>query len=373
MTQAYVSCPWIESRLVFAVEKLLLCCVTNHGKGCPKVCDFSGGALPVDRILAFREEVRARNQEEDRFPLCRGCGWLENRAWEPQEYPFDHLTIAHFTRCNLQCNYCYVTKGGFHEHPARPYDIFPVLTQMIKERLLAPKAHVFWGGGEPTLFEDFERSFRLLMDHGAEQSVSTNATVLFRALKDGLRKRKINLVCSIDAGTRETYRRVKNRDFFDRVWRNLGEYARTGGRVDAKIIVMEENRREIVPFLEMAERAGVRNIVYDVNFHHQEHPDEIVDAIAQIHYEGALKRGMRIIEGGSGVPAFGEELRARIQRRLDGMVTWDDVFRFQEEVRASRAARFSRELRRYPRLLHLAEKGFDYVERKYRTLRPGFY
>jgi len=358
---------------VFAVEKLLLCCVTNHGKGCPKACDFTGGRLPADRILAFRDEVRERNQEEGRFPLCEGCGWLENKAWEPQEYPFNHLTIAHFTQCNLRCTYCYVTQGGFHEQPATPYDIYPILEFMINQRLLSPKAHVFWGGGEPTLFRDFERSFRLLMDYGAEQSVSTNATVVSTALKDGLLKKRINLVCSVDAGTAETYRKIKNRDYFDRVWRHLGEYVTTGGRVDAKIIVMQENHHEIGPFLEMAARTGVRNIVYDVNFHVQEHGDDIVDAIAQLHYEGALQRGMRIIEGGSGVPAFGDELRARIHRRLDERVTWDDVFRFQEKVRTSRAARFSRELHKYPRLLSLAERGFDYLEKRYRLFRPGFY
>ena len=342
MDREYLSCPWIESRLVFAVEKLLLCCVTNHGKGCPQVCDFQGGELPVDRILAFREEVKAANRQDGCYSLCEGCGWLERRAWEPQKHPFNHLTIAHFTECNLQCKYCYVTQGGFHRNPARPYDIYPILEALIRRRLLSPRAYVFWGGGEPTLFEDFNRSFELLMNYGAEQAVSTNATVVSKTLKEGLKRRKISLVCSVDAGTAETYRKIKNRDYFDRVWRNLREYAGTGGRVDAKIIVMEENRHEIEPFLDLAAGAGIRNVVYDVNFHVQEHSPEIVDAIARLHYEGALKRGLGIIEGGSGVPAFGEELRGRIRRRLDEMVNWDDVLGQQQRVKRSRAMRFGR-------------------------------
>jgi|YNPNPStandDraft_1061719.scaffolds.fasta_scaffold24187_2 MoaA/NifB/PqqE/SkfB family radical SAM enzyme len=369
----YVSCPWIEYRLVFAVEKLLLCCVTNHGKGCPKVCDFTGGPLPLAEILSFRDEVRRANQTQGRYPLCDGCGWLERRVWEKRAHPFDHITIAHFTTCNLECSYCYVTRGGFHERPARPYDIYPILESMISRGLLAPKVFVFWGGGEPTLFHDFDRSFKLLMEYGAEQAVSTNATIVSPRLKEGLAKRKITLVCSVDAATPETYRRIKKRDCFDRVWRNLAEYVATGGRVDAKMIVMRENHHEVVPFLEKAQSVGIRTIVYDVDFHEPDQPDEIVEAIARLYYEGLLKRGLTIVEGGSGVPALGEELRARIRRRLDEMVTWEDVVALQERVGRSRAMRFARELHKYPLLMNLGTKTFEYLEKVYLRFRPGFY
>ncbi len=244
---------------------------------------------------------------------------------------------------------------------------------MIRNKLLGPKVFVFWGGGEPTLFGDFNRSFKLLMEYGAEQAVSTNATIVSDVLKQGLAKRKISLVCSVDAATPETYRKIKKRDYFDRVWRNLREYVATGGRVDAKMIIMEDNCHEVVQFLDQVERVGIHNVVYDVNFHAQEQSDEIVEAIALLYYEGFLKRGLTVLEGGSGVPAFGEELRTRIRNRLNEMVTWEDVTALMERMRRSKAMRFSRELHKYPSLMRLGHKAFDYLERTYLFFRPGFY
>jgi pyruvate-formate lyase-activating enzyme len=383
----YVSCPYIEHGLVFALGNLCLCCITNHGKGYPRVADYQGGELPLDRILARRKLVRTRNQTPERYSRCAGCGYLEKRRWEPDPYPFRHLVIAHFTRCNLRCSYCYILKHGYLEKPYLPYDVVPVLKSMIRNRLLSPQGQASWGGGEPVLYDGFESAFRLLLDHGIYQDVNTNGSVLSPLLQEALRQRKASVTCGVDAGTAETYKRIKGRDCFDRVWRNLETYARTGGEVAAKIILTRENHQEAACFVDQARSAGVSRILYDVDFFELEQPEEVVRAIARLIKEGATRPGIRVGEGGGGIASFGEDLRTRISRSMDTTVTWNeflqqhqrnealrDVVKSLEErvehLEQSKAIRLSRKIKeKHPRLMHAVLRSLSWLGKTWPAIR----
>ncbi len=338
MDTEYYSCRFIEGGLVFVPEELLVCCITNHGRGYPKICDFHGGRLPEAKIIAVREEVRALNQNPARHPLCAGCGYLEKRGWERPEYPFHHLTIAHFTECNLSCRYCYVTRDGLRENPPEPFDIIPILETMIREKKLSPQAQVSWGGGEPALFKDFEKIFGMLLEYGVFQQLATNATVLSPVIREALLRRRASLTCSVDAGTAQTYRKIKGRDFFDRVFENMGSYARTGGEVAAKFIVLKENCDEIVPFLDRVEQAGIRGVVYEINFHDDRQSDEVVEAIAQLIYECSIQRDIGVYEGEGGVAPLGDEFRARINAALQRQVTWEAFLQKHKRIKELEAS-----------------------------------
>jgi len=327
-----VSCPYIEGGLVFALGNLCLCCITNHGKGYPKAADYQGGEIPLKRILARRRQVRAWNQKEERYPRCAGCGYLEKRRWEPEPYPFRHLIIAHFTRCNLRCRYCYILRHGYLEKPYVPYDVMPALRSMTDRKLLSPRGQVSWGGGEPVLYDGFEAAFRLLMDYGVTQDVNTNGTVLSPLLLEALARGKVSLTCGVDAGTAETYARIKGGDFFHRVWKNLEAYAATGGEVAAKIIVTMDNHHEVLPFVERAKAAGVRNILYDVDYFDLHPSEEVVRAIGLLIKEATADRNVRASEGGGGIASFGDALRARIAAGLDRSVPWKEFVEKRERI-----------------------------------------
>lgn len=401
MGNAYYSCPHIEGGLVFALGDLLLCCITNHGRGCPKACDFTGGELPVERILAFRDEVRAQNQLEKRYPLCAGCGYLVKKEWEEQPYLVNCITIAHYTKCNLRCSYCYIIKEGYDKNPYEPFDLYPTLESMIEKKQLSPDAHVYWGGGEPTIYKDFERTFDLLLNYGVLQEVASDGIVLSKSLKKALSMGKARLICSVDSGTAETYKRIKGRDRFHKVWHNLGEYMKAAeGSIGAKIIVTEENCHEVIPFLDQAQKAGIRDVVYDINFYDLEQSERIFDAIALLIYECEINRGLNVFQGGS-VISFGEDFRARINRSLNNLVNWEEFFDKQKEIERlqrathrlhqgldkvnlrlsireealenleqSRTVRFTRELNKYPFLRNVALIGYSGLTNVYRFFKP---
>lgn len=314
MDKEYVSCPFIEGGLVFNINKLQFCCIPHHGRGCVSICDFDKGDIPIDRILTLREEIRSQNQK-DGYPLCKGCGHLDNRIWGNKEYMFDELILTHFTKCNLSCNYCYTVTDGI-DYPKETYDVYPLVKQLIQNNQLSPESNIFWGGGEPTLLENFDQTLELLIQYGSRShKINTNATKFSHSIKEGLANRQLEIVCSIDAGTRETYKQIKGRNLFDAVWKNLKTYADTGGDVTAKMIVTKDNAHDVVRFVDMVEKNNIQSVQYDLNQYETEYSDALIDKVSLLVSE-CMKRDIHASESNA-IAMLGDSIRSRIQKQVE--------------------------------------------------------
>ncbi len=290
----YWSCPWIEAGIVFGSIGMHACCVGHHNdRGwVPLLMDFRGGKLPLEEVVESRKSIVAANQRPGHHPRCHGCKALEKRHWKKTGYKFHFLGISHFTRCNVRCYYCYVNKDRF-QHVSEPYKLSPVLADMLREGHLSPAAVTHWGGGEPTILPEFNEMFSLLAEWGNFQYLNTNGVVLSRMVCDRLPMIGAQVTISVDSGTGRTYRRIKGVDAFDRVWRNLSEYAKAGGeKVVAKIVLTKHNYREVIKFVDKAEKAGVRSLLADVDAWETQLADAIVDAAALLAYQ-CKARGLR--------------------------------------------------------------------------------
>src|SRR5262249_19841216 len=76
-----------------------------------------------------------------------------------------------------------------------------------------------------------------------------------------------HLKCSIDGATRETYRRVRGTDAFDRVLANVRRFAEASeGNPRMKLIfvyvVMRENLQDVVPFVDVARAFDVERVEF---------------------------------------------------------------------------------------------------------------
>jgi MoaA/NifB/PqqE/SkfB family radical SAM enzyme len=75
--------------------------------------------------------------------------------------------------------------------------------------------------------------------------VFANGTMVSPQLLEGVSKGLARIICSVDAGTPETYRQIKGKPMFHKVWLSLAKYAAQAQNPDqviAKYIVMERNR-----------------------------------------------------------------------------------------------------------------------------------
>jgi len=262
----YKSCEWIESRVVMAIDYLQYCCIPHSGnKGYVKMVPYKGGELPVEAIKEARRSLIELNNIEGVETPCTGCHFLQKKDWDAlrkSKALFDTVYIANFTICNLRCRYCFVYINEAEDRPDVDYDVLPVFKEMLDKGLLDPSGYVEWGGGEPTILPSFSELQALLEQHGLRQQIHTSGVRYAPEIEKGLRSGLLQVVTSIDAGTRETYLKVKGRDRHDVVWENMAKYARAGGNMALKYILRHDNSdpENVHQFVQKAKAAGIKKI-----------------------------------------------------------------------------------------------------------------
>jgi molybdenum cofactor biosynthesis enzyme MoaA len=339
--------------LVFLGEALQACCVRHHGDRGHTVLleEWDGHTLPVEDIVAARNHVRAQLDLPGGYGPCNGCIMLKASPLPERRYPFDYVDLAHDFRCNLHCSYCAVHRRGLRSR-VTDLKLLPTMKALLRDGLLDPHAHVDWSGGEPTLNPEFPELSSFLAESGLSQSLHTNGVILSDAALKWIPRSLDRMYVSVDAGTRETYRRVKGLDAYDVVWENLARYVRVGGRrIIAKMILLDENVDEVVQFVEHAEKAAVQTVIADLDQYDHDLSDDKVEAAAAM-LEECARRGIRLVAGWNTLHVWPEKnftakVHCRYGERLEKRRLWDRVHQRIGTAKALRhAVRITRALLR---------------------------
>jgi pyruvate-formate lyase-activating enzyme len=286
MDEAYESCEWIEGGLAFNRRSLHTCLIVHHRTGLPFVADYEGGEVPLETLLTLREQIRTANRQGGGHHECRGCPHLRKQHWPRTQYPIEIVGIAHYSYCNIKCSYCFLQTQDPDSFAAgyKPYSLLPAMQRLIQDGLLAPHAIIDWGGGEPTSYPEFDELLQLLLAHGSFHYVHTNGTRFPSALRRTSSPERVHVICSVDAGLPETYVRIKERNYLNRVWANLQEYIRVGSIVTLKYIVKEENcsDADLKSFVTRAAQLGPRDLIVDFDYDFPEPGPEVLDALSRL-------------------------------------------------------------------------------------------
>jgi glutamate-1-semialdehyde 2,1-aminomutase len=263
--------------------------VPHHNTGQPKICDFDGGAFPLDSLISLRTEIQRANQLPERFPACAGCAMLEYKEWPEKDCAIDYLGLGNWVYCNIECNYCELqTKGlAVAAQKFQPYLIADTVQDLLRRGQLSAEAVVDWGGGgEPTFYKDFPQVLDLLLTAGTFNYIHTNGTRNPETLEVP-RPENVHIICSVDAGTPATYWRIKARDYFSRVWENLNKWKALGARVSVKYIMKDENATEAdrQGFVAQCRRLKPDSIILDIDFDEPDSRQPVVDALAALRHE----------------------------------------------------------------------------------------
>jgi organic radical activating enzyme len=284
----YLSCEWAEGGLAFNRRSIHACLIVHHGTGYPFLADHNGGPLPIDDILRIRGEIRKANQSGKIHPECRGCAHLKRKRWLPSAYPINIVGIAHYSHCNIACNYCFLQTQdpSSFESGYRPYPILETIRQLYAEGLLAPDSIIDWGGGEPTVYREFEDILALTLEAGAFHYLHSNGVKLPRAIRDTPYAGRIHVICSVDAGLPETYQLLKKRDCLEAVWSNLAEYIGIGCLVTIKYIVREDNcaAADLEAFVARAAEIGAKDLIIDTDYDYPDPAPKVIAAVARLQY-----------------------------------------------------------------------------------------
>lgn len=167
-------------------------------------------------------------------------------------------------RCNLLCTTCPRT----YEELEPPADMSFALFTSIVDQLPRLARAVLHGVGEPMLVGNLPRMVRYLKERGVYVLFNTNGTVLNerngRALiAAGLDELRV----SLDAANRDSFKRIRGKDYFGRIVRNVNAFRglqeREGHRkpqVSAWITGLRETIRELPDFVRLAGRMGVKEV-----------------------------------------------------------------------------------------------------------------
>jgi pyruvate-formate lyase-activating enzyme len=328
----YLSCRFIERGATFFPGRITACCANPATGKTPAIATYETD-LSAESFIEGRARIIESHKRGDIVPECRGCPRLEQSEWEPERfgsYAIDEVTIAHFTSCDIRCNYCYtVTKPEQAAPLSKAPRILPVFQNLIDTKLLAPHATVRFSGGEPTLSVEFEPLLRLLTEYGVRSIVYTNATKRSEAIMEALARDKVELVLGIDAASVEVYKAIKKMNYHDKVWKVVAEYCgalppTARNKVWAKFIFCLENFHEAEHFVRRAAEAGARHVYYDFDSSRVRParlragiplPEEITDYVAVLRHE-CMKRDIEVDFAQSGLVWLTPERSERVEREL---------------------------------------------------------
>ena len=167
-------------------------------------------------------------------------------------------------RCNLLCDTCPRT----FEELEPPADMSWELFTRIVDQAPNIARVVLHGVGEPMLVRDLPRMIRYLKDRGTYVLFNTNGTLLqpkkFQSLIDtGLDELRV----SLDAADRASYLRVRGKDFFNRIVRDVGKFTAfqkavgvASPRVSLWLTGLKETVEQLPAFVRLAAAMGVGEV-----------------------------------------------------------------------------------------------------------------
>lgn len=162
-------------------------------------------------------------------------------------------------RCQLDCSYCmFKTLRDGVDKEDLPIGIYRHLLLDLKR--IGTKSITFTGGGEPMLHGEFDKMVDWAETLGFEYGLITNGLLLDRIDRPDRFK---FIRVSLDAGTSETYKKLKRAgSAFDKVISNIKYAKRKGALVGLSFVVNETNRSDIETAQELAKELQVAYIQF---------------------------------------------------------------------------------------------------------------
>ncbi len=270
-------CDELNNVLTFFPDAVRSCCILgNLGPiyfknydGNIKHFDFN---LLKSKKKMFYEDLKNGNFND--LP-CKNCIYIREKS-DVDQYSeqFELIYLNNWTQCNCGCYYCdrlSYSKGKITTRKVKSeyYDIFPIMKGLYKNNLLnKDKLRVVFHGGDLSVLKEFEPLVKLFLKEGIKKIDFSSNNIIYQPIISKCLKNKIaSLNMSLDAGTRETYKKIKKVDKFDNVVKNLKKYVKESNsdnpEINVKYIIlkgMNDNEAEIKNFIELMVNIGIKRV-----------------------------------------------------------------------------------------------------------------
>ena len=274
LAHKYISCQELEKSVVLCNTGIVPCCF-EPGKNPMEAVrwNLNNPKETIQNYILKRDEIIHKLSIGERTS-CDGCSALRKDYWR-DEKKIRSINIGLSFPCQLSCCYCTwmcnaknLTKDNkLCVDNAEQVDIPRIIEEMEKEGVISSDTLIGIASGEITIAKNREKILNacrkypmMILSNGIIYSSEVAAI-----LSSDIRSR---LNVSIDAGTRETYAKVKGLDAFESVKETLYKYHRAGVKIELKYIILNQNNNEqdLDGFIEIAKEIEPEKIIVSFDF-----------------------------------------------------------------------------------------------------------
>ncbi|MDP3744227.1 MAG: glycosyltransferase [Methylotenera sp.] len=242
------SCIDLHHSVFMAPDQIRTCCkrffVDGNMRGDVALMDVPAGNITYitpEHILKAKQSLHNKiNSGEDSG--CSGCPFLEFKDWGAlDKLEVKYLSFEYHSVCNLKCSYCSDTYFGGKQ---ANYDVKRLLEKLLDSHALDNCGTVVWGGGEPVVGKHFDVMLEKTVARipNATQRVLTNSVKHNKTVQRLLAENKVSVTTSVDAGTDDTYTKIRGMASLNKAMANLQKYAEANSsQVTVKYIFTEGN------------------------------------------------------------------------------------------------------------------------------------
>src|SRR5579871_2302937 len=167
-------------------------------------------------------------------------------------------------RCNLLCETCPRTFEALEPPADMSWELFTRIVDQVPDVARV----VLHGVGEPMLVKDLPRMIRHLKARGTYVLFNTNGTLLApRKRREIIETGLDELRVSLDAADAASFLRVRGKDMFDRIVRNVSEFTALQREIGAStpkvslwLTGLKETVDQLPDFVRIAARIGVTEV-----------------------------------------------------------------------------------------------------------------
>ena len=226
----YKYCGYLDNGIEFGSDKINLCNRCAHtGGGNLTVASYNDKkhylfTFQIEDFIKFRNKIIEYFKQGKNYASCNGCMDLQEQDTPPyQNYKnkIGNIIFHHWTKCNSKCTYCYTNANKEYFNTRKAYKVYPILKEMEKKNYLETEGIANFAGGEISCLDEFEDIYKILKKYNYFIIFNSSAIKYEKSIEEYLKEEIGLLIVSIDAGYKETHRKIKQVDTFEKVWKNL--------------------------------------------------------------------------------------------------------------------------------------------------------
>ena len=274
--EGFESCSYIDHGMVLDHCNRIRSCNNFNPRygGRPVIYEnYHGEKINWKEFFDIKRELRKKYRKKSCPEICKDCVNTSFKNWDDEDY-IDYLLLTPWVPCNSNCIYCQAPRDKEVLQNTKVYKVLPLIKDMIKNNILKKNGTIDFAGGEPTIYREFESLLSEFIKHDFTKIIiHTNAIKKSNAIIKGLKKRVVRVLVSIDAGSKEVHEKVKQVKSYNKVWKNLEEYAKKqplgADYVKAKYIIvpgLNDTEEEIKLWLERCKAINIKSVVLNLDF-----------------------------------------------------------------------------------------------------------